>query len=421
MQTLWKTDPEVARCIEEEINRQDRELILIASENYASPEVLAAMGTPLTNKYAEGYPGRRYYRGCEWADRVESLAVERALALFGADHANVQPHSGTQANLAVLMAALKPGETILSMDLAHGGHLSHGMKINFSGGFYDVVSYGVEPESGLIDYGRVRDLALRHRPRLIICGASAYPRVLDFRRFRQIADEAGAVLLADVAHIAGLVAAKLHPDPVPEAEFVTMTTHKTLRGPRGGMVLCREAYARKLDSRVFPGMQGGPLMHVIAAKAVAFGEALRPGFAEYQQAVVKNARALGETLRARGFPLVSGGTDTHLLLVDLRERGMTGAEADVLLEETGIVCNRNLIPFDPLPPTKTSGIRLGTPAATTRGLGEAEFRRVGEWIADVLEAPGDAAVRERVRKEVRELTSAFPLYPSLRAAWARPG
>jgi len=277
MQTLWKTDPEVARCIEEEINRQDRELILIASENYASPEVLAAMGTPLTNKYAEGYPGRRYYRGCEWADRVESLAVERALALFGADHANVQPHSGTQANLAVLMAALKPGETILSMDLAHGGHLSHGMKINFSGGFYDVVSYGVEPESGLIDYGRVRDLALRHRPRLIICGASAYPRVLDFRRFRQIADEAGAVLLADVAHIAGLVAAKLHPDPVPEAEFVTMTTHKTLRGPRGGMVLCREAYARKLDSRVFPGMQGGPLMHVIAAKAVAFGEALRPG------------------------------------------------------------------------------------------------------------------------------------------------
>jgi len=417
METLWKNDPELARCIEGEIRRQDRQLVLIASENYASPEVLGLMATPLTNKYAEGYPGRRYYRGCEWVDRVETLAGERACRLFGADHANVQPHSGTQANLAVLMAALKPGDTVLSMDLAHGGHLSHGMKINFSGLFYRIVSYGVDPETCLIDYDEVWELARQHRPRLIICGASAYPRRIDFARFRAIADEVGALLLADVAHIAGLVAAGLHPDPVPCAQYVTMTTHKTLRGPRGGMILCGQQEKKRLNSRVFPGMQGGPLMHVIAAKAAALREALQPDFNSYQERVVANAAVLAQTLLERDFDLVAGGTDNHLLLVDLRRRELTGAQADVLLEQAGISCNRNLIPYDPLPPLQTSGIRLGTPAVTTRGLGEGEIKLLGNWIADLLSAPGDEALIQRVRGQVGEITDAFPLYPELRERW----
>jgi len=407
-----KIDPEMAEALTGELNRQEEEINLIASENYASAEVLAAAGSVFTNKYAEGYPGRRFYRGCRWMDRVEELAVDRAGKLFGADHANVQPHSGSQANMAVYFSLLKPGDTILTMNLDHGGHLSHGHRVNFSGQLYNVVSYGVDPETGLIEYDRAAELARRHRPRLVVAGASAYPRLIDFARFRRIADGAGARLLADVAHIAGPIAAGLHPDPVPEADYVTFTTHKTLRGPRGGVVLCREEFRRAVDRAVFPGIQGGPLMQQIAAKAVAFGEALRPEFRLYQELVIGDCRALAEVLLGEGFRLVSGGSDNHLLLVDLRGRGIDGRQAEEALERAGICCNRNLIPFDPLPPNRTSGLRLGTAAAATRGMGEGEMEKIGRWIAEVLARPDHGPTLARVRSESRELARRFPVYPA---------
>jgi glycine hydroxymethyltransferase len=414
MRNIWKTDPEIAEAISGELDRQEEEIILIASENYASPAVLAALGCVLTNKYAEGYPGRRFYQGCRWADRAESLALERAKSLFGAEHANVQPHSGSQANMAVYFSVLEPGDTILSMNLDHGGHLSHGHKVNFSGRLYHIVAYGVDPETELIDYDQVAALAREHRPKIIVAGASAYPRIIDFARFREIADGTGALLLADIAHIAGLVAAGLHPDPVPVSEFVTLTNHKTLRGPRGGMILCRQEYAKKIDSRVFPGIQGGPLMHVIAAKAVALREARQPSFREYQRQILRNSLALAESLKSQGFRLVSGGTDNHLFLVDLRSREISGKDAAAALERAGICCNRNLIPFDPSPPTRTSGLRLGTPAVTTRGMKEDEMKLIGGWIGRILDNPGDEKLLDRIKEETRELTRAFPVYDSLR-------
>ncbi|MDP8237406.1 MAG: serine hydroxymethyltransferase [Candidatus Erginobacter occultus] len=403
-------DPEMAEAFAGELARQEEEINLIASENYASPAVLAAAGSVFTNKYAEGYPGRRYYRGCRWMDRVEELARTRVRKLFGAEHSNLQPHSGSQANMAVYFSFLQPGDTILTMNLDQGGHLSHGHKINFSGQLYNVISYGVCPDTELIDYEAAARLAREHRPRLVVAGASAYPRTIDFPRFRRIADEAGARLLADVAHIAGLIATGLHPDPVPSAEFVTFTTHKTLRGPRGGAVLCREEFAGKIDRAVFPGIQGGPLMQQIAAKAVAFQEALQPEFREYQKRVIKNCRALAAALIGEGFRLVSGGSDNHLLLVDLRGRGIDGREAEEALERAGICCNRNLIPFDPLPAKRTSGLRLGTPAVTTRGMGEGEMESIGRWIAEVLSRPGDGPTLARVKKETRDLVRRFPVY-----------
>ncbi len=408
---LARTDPEVYRAIQGELERQRFSLELIASENFCSRAVLEAQGSVLTNKYAEGYPRKRYYGGCRWVDVVEDLARERLKKLFGAEHANVQPHSGTQANMAVYFAVLQPGDTILSMSLAHGGHLSHGHPASVSGKLYKIISYGVSRETEQIDYDEVRRLALEHRPKLIICGASAYPRIIDFARFREIADEVGAYLMADIAHIAGLIAGGVHPSPIPWADFVTTTTHKTLRGPRGGAILCRKAFAELIDKAVFPGSQGGPLMHVIAAKAVAFGEALRPEFAEYQRRIVENARALANALAAEGFRIVSGGTDTHLLLVDLRTQGLTGAEAERLLEEIGVTVNKNTIPFDPQKPTVTSGIRLGTPAVTTRGMGPAEMREIAKIIAQVLQERSEAA-RTAARARVRQLCERFPLYES---------
>jgi glycine hydroxymethyltransferase len=409
---LARTDPEVYRAIQGELERQRFSLELIASENFCSRAVLEAQGSVLTNKYAEGYPRKRYYGGCQWVDVVEELARERLKKLFGAEHANVQPHSGTQANMAVYFAVLQPGDTILSMSLAHGGHLSHGHPASVSGKLYKIVSYGVSRETEQIDYDEVRSLALEHRPKLIVCGASAYPRIIDFARFREIADEVGSFLLADIAHIAGLIAGGVHPSPIPWADFVTTTTHKTLRGPRGGAILCRKEFAELIDKAVFPGSQGGPLMHVIAAKAVAFGEAMRPEFAEYQRRIVENARALARALAAEGFRIVSGGTDTHLLLVDLRPQGLTGVEAERLLEEVGVTVNKNAIPFDPQKPTVTSGIRLGTPAVTTRGMGPTEMAEIAKIIAHVLKERSDAA-RAAARAQVRQLCERFPLYEAL--------
>ncbi|HAN95267.1 MAG: serine hydroxymethyltransferase [Limnochordia bacterium] len=408
---LRETDPEILQVIKDETRRQNKKLELIASENFVSCAVLEALGSQLTNKYAEGYPGRRYYGGCEFVDVAENLAIERAKQLFGAEHVNVQPHSGSQANQAVFFAALQPGDTILGMDLSHGGHLTHGSPVNQSGAWFKVIHYGVRKEDERIDYDQVRDLALKHRPKMIIAGASAYPRIIDFKIFREIADEAGALLMVDMAHIAGLVAAGVHPSPVPYADFVTTTTHKTLRGPRGGMILTTKEHAKAIDKAVFPGMQGGPLMHVIAAKAVSFKEALQPEFKDYQRQVVANAQTLGETLKDHGFPLVSGGTDNHLLLVKVKAKGFTGKQAEELLDSVGITVNKNTIPFETESPFITSGIRMGTAALTTRGMGTEEMRLIGSLIAQTLEE-GRTDFSE-IREAIDRLTEAFPLYPEL--------
>ena len=416
MKNVAQTDPEVFQALKGELDRQRSTLELIASENFTSKAVLEAQGSVLTNKYAEGYPGRRYYGGCEFMDRVEELARERLCKLFGAEHANVQPHSGTQANMAVYLAVLEPGDTILGMALDHGGHLSHGHPVNFSGKLFRAVHYGVNRETELLDYEALREIAIKERPKLIVAGASAYPRAVDFARIREICDEVGAFLMADIAHIAGLCAAGIHPSPLPHAHFVTLTTHKTLRGPRGGAILCAKEHARLIDRTVFPGIQGGPLMHAIAAKAVAFKEALSPEFREYQRQIVKNAKTLARALEERGYRLVSGGTDTHLVLVDLRPKGLTGAEAERHLEDVGITVNKNAIPFDPEKPAVTSGIRLGTPALTTRGMREPEMEEVAELIDRVLEGVRRGRAEEakaEVRPRVQDLCGRFPLYPDL--------
>ncbi len=405
---LAGADPAVAGAIAREEERQRSTLEMIASENFTSRAVIEAVGSVLTNKYAEGLPGRRYYGGCEFVDEVETLAIERARALFGAEHANVQPHSGAQANMAVYFAALKPGDTVMGMRLDQGGHLTHGSPVNFSGRLFEFVSYGVDRESETIDYEEMARLAREHRPKLIVTGATAYPRLIDFERARAVADEIGAPLMADMAHIAGLVAAGVHPSPVGHAQLITSSTHKTLRGPRGGLVLCDEAYARRVDRGVFPVAQGGPLMHVVAGKAVAFGEAATEAFRAYSRQTVENARALGETLAAAGLRVVSGGTDNHLLLVDVTPMGLTGQAAEDALARAGIVVNKNAIPYDELPPATASGIRVGTPALTSRGLETAEMRRVGELIARVLAAPADDAAASAARAEVRALCEAFP-------------
>ena len=409
-----ETDPIVSNAIDDEVRRQTNGLELIASENFVSAAVLQAMGTVFTNKYAEGYPGKRYYGGCEFADVVEQTAIDRAKQIFGAEHANVQPHSGAQANMAVLMTALQHGDTILGMNLSHGGHLTHGHPLNFSGINYKVADYGVSRETEQIDYDELQRKAEEARPKLLICGASAYPRTIDFERIGQIARSVGAKVMADIAHIAGLVATGLHPSPVPHCEFVTTTTHKTLRGPRGGLVLCREEFAKDLDRSVFPGVQGGPLVHVIAAKAVSFGEALRDDFKAYQQQIIDNARALAETLMNAGLRLVSGGTDNHLLLVDvyMDGKGITGKAAETALDEVHITVNKNTIPFDTQKPFVASGIRLGTPALTTRGMKEPEMRQIGEMIAAVIREPESEEVRMQVRNHVAEITAKFPMYPS---------
>ena len=408
---LAEVDPDIAKAIRDETVRQARNLELIASENFVSEAVLEAVGSVMTNKYAEGYPGKRYYGGCENMDVVEELAISRGKELFGAEHVNVQPHSGSQANMAVYFTLLKPGDTVLGPNLAHGGHLTAGSPMNFSGRLYTIVPYGVTKDTERIDMDQVRDLAKEHRPKLIIAGGSAFPRAIDFKPFREIADETGAALMADIAHPAGLVAAGLHPSPVPYADFVTTTTHKTLRGPRGGMVMCRERYAKDLDRTVLPGIQGGPLMHVIAAKAVAFREAQTPEWRVYQGQVVRNARALADAMLARGYRLVSGGTDTHLLLVDLTGKGVTGKDAQEALDRAWITVNKNGIPFDTKGPMVTSGVRIGTPAVTTRGMGEAEMGQIAALIDRVLINLGNGSVEAAVRSEVQELTNRFPLYP----------
>lgn len=408
--SLREEDPQVYQAIQNEIARENEKLLLIASENYASPAIMEAQGSIFTNKYAEGYPGRRYYGGCQFADVAESLAIERAKELFGAEHVNVQPHSGTQANMAVYFAFVKPGETIMGMNLRHGGHLSHGARANFSGIFYKTVSYGVKPDTGYIDYDEVERLAKEHRPRLILVGASAYPRTIDFEAFYRIAQSVGAYLLSDIAHIAGLVAAGIHPSPFPHSDFVTSTTHKTLRGPRGGLIMCKGQYAKAIDKMVFPGMQGGPLMHVIAAKAVALKEALTDDFKTYQAQVVMNASALAEGLVKRGFQLVSGGTDNHLMLVNLANKKITGQDAECALDKAGITVNKNAIPFDPLPPSVTSGMRLGTPCVTTRGMKEAEMDRIAHFIDEALKNTSDISKLESIKNEVKGLTSLFPIY-----------
>jgi glycine hydroxymethyltransferase len=415
---LAAADEAVAGAIGRELRRQRDQIELIASENIVSRAVLEAQGSVLTNKYAEGYPGRRYYGGCEFVDEVEILAIERAKALFGAAWANVQPHSGSQANQAVFMALMKPGDTFMGMDLAAGGHLTHGLPVNQSGKWFHPVPYTVRTQDQIIDYDGLAEIALESKPKLIIAGGSAYSRTIDFARFREVADSVGAKLMVDMAHVAGLVAAGLFPNPVPHAHVVTTTTHKTLRGPRGGMILSNDLkLAKKLDSAVFPGLQGGPLMHVIAAKAVAFGEALRPEFKLYAQQVIENANVLADTLAASGLAIVSGGTDSHLMLVDLRPKGVTGKAAEASLERANITCNKNGIPFDPAPPTITSGVRLGTPAGTTRGFGPAEFRRIGQMIAEVVDGlsvngvDGNGEVEARVRRQVLDLTHRFPIYP----------
>jgi glycine hydroxymethyltransferase len=414
---LAETDVQVAEILQQELKRQRDHLELIASENFTSAAVMAAQGSVLTNKYAEGLPGKRYYGGCEFVDRVEQIAIDRVKALFGAAHANVQPHSGAQANFAVFLALLQPGNTIMGMDLSHGGHLTHGSPVNVSGKWFEVVQYGVDPETEQLDYDRIRELALEHRPKLMICGYSAYPRIIHFDKFRAIADEVGAYLLADVAHIAGLIAAGLHPDPIPLCDVVTTTTHKTLRGPRGGLIMTRDAeLGKKLDKAVFPGSQGGPLEHVIAGKAVAFGEALRPEFKVYAAQVIENAQALAAQLQQRNFKIVSNGTDNHLLLVDLRCIGMTGKLADQLVSQINVTANKNTVPFDPESPFVTSGLRLGSAAMTTRGMRTAEFVEIANVLADCLLNPGDEAIEQGCRHRVADLCNRFPLYPHLRTS-----
>jgi glycine hydroxymethyltransferase len=407
---LRDVDAEIAEILQLEGRRQATGLELIPSENFVSEAVIEAMGSVLTNKYAEGYPGKRYYGGCEYVDRAEVLAIERAKQLFGADHANVQPHSGSQANQAVYMSVLLPGDTVLGMNLAHGGHLTHGHPLNFSGKMYKFVAYGVMRETELIDYDEVDRLAREHKPKMIVAGASAYSRIIDFPRIAQIAGAVGALFFVDMAHIAGLVAAGVHPSPVPHADFISTTTHKTLRGPRGGLVLCKAQYAKELDKLMFPGIQGGPLMHTIAAKAVCLKEAMQPEFRVYQQQVVTNARALAAGMAKHGFRIVSGGTDNHLFLVDINSRGITGKDAQPALDRAGITVNKNSIPFDPLPPMTASGIRMGTPAITTRGMRETEMEPIAAWITDVLTHLGDAATETRVRGEIAKFTERFPLY-----------
>ena len=409
--SLAETDPEIAEAIRNERHRQNSELELIASENFVSRAVLEAAGSVMTNKYAEGYPGRRYYGGCEFVDVAERAAIARAKALFGADHANVQPHSGAQANMAVYMTFLKPGDTVLGMNLAHGGHLTHGHPLNFSGLLYTIVPYGVRKEDERIDYDELDRLADAHKPKMIVVGASAYPRVIDFARIRATADRVGAKMFTDMAHIAGLVAVGIHPTPIPHSDVVTTTTHKTLRGPRGGLVLCREEYAKDIDRRVFPGVQGGPLMHIIAAKAVSFKEAAEPSFAEYQRQIVANAAALARALSDAGFRLVSGGTDNHLMLVDVFSKGITGKVAEAALGKAGITVNKNAIPFDQNPPMVASGIRVGTPAVTTRGMREGEMGLIAELVARALKTPDDDGALSRIRAEVEALCRKFPLYP----------
>lgn len=411
---LREVDPEIAQALDLEVDRQARTLELIASENFVSEAVLEALGSVMTNKYAEGLPGARYYGGCEFVDIAESLAIERAKKLFGAEHANVQAHSGSQANQAVYMTVLKPGDTLLGMSLSHGGHLTHGHPLNFSGKMYKIVSYGVRKDTETVDYDELERLAQEHKPKLIVAGASAYPRILDFERFAAIAKQSGALLMVDMAHIAGLIAADLHPSPIPHADFVTTTTHKTLRGPRGGAVFSKAQYAKELDKIVFPGIQGGPLMHVIAAKAVCFQEALQPEFRAYQKQIVLNARRLADALAGKGFRIVSGGTDTHLMLVDVFSHQVTGKQAEKALHKAGITVNKNVIPFDVNPPMVASGIRIGTPAVTTRGLKEPQMELIAQWIAEVLHNVEDESVQERIRSEVEALTEKFPLYESRR-------
>jgi glycine hydroxymethyltransferase len=403
-------DPEVYEAIQKEIERERRNIVLIASENYASLSVLEVQGSAFTNKYAEGYPGKRYYGGCEYADVVETLAIERAKQLFGAEHVNVQPHSGSQANMAVFFAVLKPGDTILSMSLSHGGHLSHGASVNFSGTFYKRVAYGVNKNTGYIDHEEVRRLALAHKPKMILVGASAYSRSLDFKIFSDIAKEVGAYLMADIAHIAGLIAAGLHPSPIPHADFVTSTTHKTLRGPRGGLIMCKTEYARVIDKMIFPGIQGGPLVHVIAAKAVALKEALSPSFRDYQSSVIKNAKSLAEELIKKGFQIISGGTDNHMMLIDLNNKGITGKDAEETLGRAGITVNKNVIPYDERPPTITSGIRLGTPCVTTRNMTETEMVEIADIIASVIKKSEDAEALISLSGRVQSLCDRFPIY-----------
>lgn len=411
---LRQADPEVLKAMDLELQRQRNNIELIASENIVSEAVMEAMGTVLTNKYAEGYPGKRYYGGCEHVDIVENIARDRAKELFGAEHANVQPHSGAQANMAVYLAALQPGDTVLGMNLAHGGHLTHGSPVNASGLLYNFVAYGVNEEDFRIDYEDLRKAAFKHKPRMIVAGASAYPRIIDFEKIAAIANDVGALFMVDMAHIAGLVAAGLHPSPVPHAHFVTTTTHKTLRGPRGGMILCRQSWAQAIDKAVFPGSQGGPLMHVIAAKAVALGEALQPSFKTYAQNVVTNAQALAAGLIEEGLNIVSGGTDNHLMLIDTRNLNITGKDAEHVLDSVYITVNKNAIPFDPTSPFVTSGIRIGTPAATSRGMDEAAMKTIAKVIAMTLKNPKDEAVLEQARGLVRDLTAQFPLYPTLK-------
>lgn len=413
MKHVQKTDPELYQALVDEVHRQQNNLELIASENIVSEAVLEAQGSVLTNKYAEGYPSARWYGGCEYVDKAEQLAIDRAKKLFGADHANVQPHSGSQANMAVYLAALQYNDTILALDLACGGHLTHGLKINFSGMSYNVVSYKVNAQTEMLDYDEIERLAKEYRPKMIVAGASAYSRTIDFAWFREICDKVGAYLFVDMAHIAGLVAAGLHPNPVPYAEFVTTTTHKTLRGPRGGMILCRGEFAKKIDSRIFPGIQGGPLMHVIAAKAVAFQEALSNEFKEYQKQILKNSKVFSEEMKRLGFRIVTGGTDNHLFMVDLRAKNTTGKEASVILDRVRITVNKNLIPFDPQPPTVTSGIRIGTPAVTTRGMKEEEMKRIAYLIDQAILNKDNEAKLKEVRSEVEKLTKQFPIYKDL--------
>jgi glycine hydroxymethyltransferase len=411
---LSQADPEIAAAVENELRRQHEGLEMIASENFVSEAVLEAAGTVFTNKYAEGYPGRRYYGGCEFTDVVENLARERVKQLFGAEHANVQSHSGSQANAAAYMSVLSPGDTILGLDLAHGGHLTHGHKLNFSGKLYRVVSYGVRKDTEVIDYDGLEQIAEREKPKVIIGGGSAYPRIFDFPRMRQIADKVGALLIVDMAHFAGLVAGGVHPSPVPHAHIVTSTTHKTLRGPRSGLILSKQEFAAAIDKSVFPGQQGGPLVHIMAAKAVAFREALQPEFKQYAQQIVANARMLAETLQSEGFRIISGGTDTHLMLVDVFSKGMLGSEAEAALGEAGITVNKNAIPFDTNPPLKPSGIRIGTPALTTRGMKENEMRTIGKWITEALNERNNLQALKRIRGQVLELAEQFPLYGWLR-------
>jgi glycine hydroxymethyltransferase len=414
---LQQNDPELAAIIGQELNRQQKHLELIASENFTSAAVMAAQGSVLTNKYAEGLPSKRYYGGCEFVDQAEQLAIDRVKKLFGAAHANVQPHSGAQANFAVFLALLTPGDTILGMDLSHGGHLTHGSPVNYSGKWFNVVQYGVNRETEQLDFAEIRAIALAHKPKLIICGYSAYSRIIDFEKFRAIADEVGAYLMADIAHIAGLVATGQHPNPLPHCDVVTTTTHKTLRGPRGGLIMTRDVeLGKKFDKAVFPGSQGGPLEHVVAAKAVAFGEALKPEFTDYCKQVIKNAQALAAHLQKRGIKIVSDGTDNHLVLLDLRSINMTGKIADALVSQVNITANKNTVPFDPQSPFVTSGLRLGTPAMTTRGMGEAEFVEIANIIADCLLNPEDSAVSDDCRRRVLDLCDRFPLYPHLQVA-----